>query len=329
VESVPVGLLGADYAVHKDRYRIRRIYSGESWNPGLQAPLTGPGIDVKEGDYLLAVDGVALTGDMNLYSLFDKAAGRQTVLTLNDKPVMDGSREITVVPVPSETALRQRQWIDDNRRKVDELSGGRLAYVWVPDTGGGGYTNFNRYFFAQQDRQGVIIDERFNHGGLIADYIVDLLSRDRLGYFSNPVGEKQPFSAPNGAIWGPKVMIINEMAGSGGDMLPYMFKLKEIGPLVGTTTWGGLVGIFDVPGLIDGGFMTAPRSGFYDNRGNWAVENAGVSPDIVVEQDPKQIANGRDTQLERAVEEALRLLEETPVKLQPQPADPVRVIRPE
>ncbi|MBD3869498.1 MAG: PD40 domain-containing protein [Acidobacteria bacterium] len=329
VESVPVGLLGADYEVHKDRYRIRRIYTGENWNPGLRAPLSGPGIDVGEGDYLLAVDGVELTADMNLYSLFDKSAGLQTVLTLNTKPAMAGSREVTVVPVSSETALRQRQWIDDNRLKVDELSGGRLAYVWVPNTGDGGYTNFNRYFFAQQDRQGVIIDERYNHGGLIADYIVDLLSRDLLGYFSNPVGEGQPFTAPNGAVWGPKVMIINEMAGSGGDMLPYMFKLKEIGPLVGTTTWGGLVGIFDVPGLVDGGFMTAPRSGFYDIHGKWAVENQGVFPDIVVEQDPSQIAQGRDTQLERAVAEALRLLEEQPVDLQPRPADPVRVIRPE
>ena len=329
VETVPVGLLGADYTVHKGRHRIERIYAGESWNPGLRSPLSGPGIDARAGDYLLAVDGVELTGTVNLYSLFDRTAGRQTVLTLNDKPTTAGSREITVVPVSSETALRQRQWVDDNRRKVDELSGGRLAYIWVPDTGGGGYTNFNRYFFAQQDRHGVIIDERFNHGGLIADYIVDLLSRDLLGYFNNAVGDHQPFTAPNGAIWGPKVMIINEMAGSGGDMLPYMFKLKAIGPLVGTTTWGGLVGIYDVPGLLDGGFMTAPRSGFYDNQGNWAVEGEGVSPDIVVEQDPRQIAAGRDTQLERAVEEALRLLEESPVKLQPQPDDPVRVIRPE
>lgn len=329
VEQVPGGLLGADYTVHKDRYRIARIYVGESWNPGLRSPLSGPGIDVREGEYLLAVDGVELTAETNLFSLFDRTAGRQTVLTLNGKPAMKGSREVTVVPVESETALRQRQWIEDNRRKVDELSDGRLAYVWVPNTGGGGYTNFTRYFFAQQDRKGVIIDERFNTGGLIADYIVDLLSRDLLGYFSNPVGDRQPFTVPNGALWGPKVMLINENSGSGGDMLPYMFRSMKIGPLVGTTTWGGLVGIFDVPDLVDGGYMTAPRTGFFDVNGNWSVENEGVAPDILVEQIPKQALEGRDTQLERAVAEALRLLEEDPVELKPQPADPVRVIRPE
>ena len=161
---------------------------------------------------------------------------------------MEGAREVTVVPVANEIGLRQRDWVEGNRRKVDELSGGRLAYVWVPDTGCGGYTYFTRYYFAQQDKQGAIIDERFNHGGSIADYMVDLMSRELLGYFNNPVGDRQPFTAPNAAIWGPKVMIINEMSGSGGDMLPYMFRKMEIGPLVGTRTWGGLVGIWDVPG---------------------------------------------------------------------------------
>ena len=267
VESVPVGLLGADFAVENGRYRIARIYRGENWNPELRAPLSGPGLDVQEGDYLLAVNGVELTAAMNPYSLFDRTADRQTVLTLNAAPEMKDARRVTVVPVASEINLRQREWIDGNRRKVDELSGGRLAYVWVPDTGGGGYTNFTRYYFAQQDKQGAVIDERFNHGGSIADYMVDLMSRRLLGYFNNPVGDRQPFTAPNAAIWGPKVMIINEMAGSGGDMLPYMFQLMEIGPLVGTRTWGGLVGIWDVPDLVDGGFITAPRGGFYDLDG--------------------------------------------------------------
>ncbi len=224
--------------------------------------------------------------------------------------------------------LRQQDWVENNRRKVDELSNGKLAYVWLPNTGGGGYANFNRYYFAQKDKKGAVIDERFNQGGSIADYIVDLLSRDLLGYFNNPIGDKQAFTAPNAGIWGPKVMIINEMAGSGGDMLPFMFKLREIGPVVGTTTWGGLVGIWDVPGLIDGGGITSPRGGFYNLDGEWDVENIGVAPDIFVEQNSKLVIEGHDPQLEKAVEVAMDLLKTEEVKLLPQPEDPIRVVRP-
>ena len=329
VDRVPVGLLGADFTSSDGRYRISKIYTGENWNPDLRAPLSGPGIDATEGDYLLAVDGVELTTDVNLFSAFDRTADRQTVLTLNGEPTTEGAREVTVVPVQDETALRQRDWIEGNRRKVDDLSDGRLAYVWVPDTGFGGHTNFTRYYFAQMDKKGAIIDERFNHGGLIADYMVDLMSRELLGYFNNPVGDRQPFTAPNAAIWGPKVLVINEMSGSGGDMLPYMFRMKKIGPLVGTKTWGGLVGIWDVPPLVDGGFITAPRGGFYNVRGEWEVENEGVAPDIEVEQLPGLVQAGHDPQLEKAVEVALELLEQHGVELLPQPADPVRVKRPE
>ena len=199
----------------------------------------------------------------------------------------------------------------------------------MPNTGTGGYTNFTRYYFAQQDKKGAVLDERFNHGGSIADYMVDLMSRELLGYFNNPVGDRQPYTAPNAAIWGPKVLIINEMAGSGGDMLPYMFHMKKIGPMIGTRTWGGLVGIWDVPPLVDGGFMTAPRGGFYDVNGEWKVENEGVAPDIEVEMEPKLVNAGGDPQLERAVAEAMKLLETQEFELMPQPADPVRVRRPE
>ena len=211
---------------------------------------------------------------------------------------------------------------------MSEASDGRLAYVWLPNTGFGGYTYFNRYYFAQIDKQGAVVDERFNGGGSAADYMVDLMARPLLGYFNNPIGEKKPFTNPNAGIWGPKVMIINDAAGSGGDLLPYMFRAREIGPLVGTRTWGGLVGIWDVPGLIDGGFITAPRGGFYDNDGKWAVENEGVPPDIEVEQMPAEVAEGKDPQLETAVEVALKLLKENPVKLRAQPPDPVRARRP-
>jgi len=328
VERVPVGLLGADYKIDNGKYRIVRIYNGENWNPTLRAPLSAPGIDVREGDYLLAVNGIELNSDVNLYSLFAETAGKQITITVNDKPVREGSRNFTVIPVRSESALRQRAWIENNRRKVDKLSNGKLAYVWLPNTSTAGYNSFNRYYFAQQDKKGAVIDERFNQGGSIADYIIDLLSRDLIGYFNNPVGKHQPFTAPNAAIWGPKVMIINEMAGSGGDMMPYMFKFKKIGPLVGTRTWGGLVGIWDVPRLVDGGYITAPRGGFYNVKGQWDVEGKGITPDVYVEQTPKMVNTGHDPQLEKAVEVAMELLKKYEVKLLPQPPDPVRVKRP-
>jgi tricorn protease len=323
----PVGLLGADFSIEADRYRLEKIYKGENWNPHLRAPLSGPGIDVQEGDFLLAVNGVELDSSMNPWSLFEETSDRQTVLTLNDKPVMKGSRDVTVVPTFSDFSLRLKSWIEGNRKKVEELSGGRLAYLWLPNTGFGGYNAFNRYYFAQQDKQGAIIDERFNHGGMIPDYIVDLLGRELLGFFNNAAGEHQPFTVPNAGIWGPKVMLINDAAGSGGDMLPYMFRAKKIGPLVGTRTWGGLVGIWGVPPLMDGGFLAVPRGGFYNLQGEWDVENKGVEPDFAVEQEPAAVSQGHDPQLEKAVEVALDLLKTQEVKILPQPPDPVRVQR--
>lgn len=328
VPSAGTGMLGADFVVDQGRYRITRIYDGESWNPHLPGPLAAPGVNVKVGDYVLAVNGVELTADRNLHQAFEGTANRQVLLSVNDRPVMEGARVVTVVPVPNENALRQMAWVEDNRRKVDSLSNGRLAYVWVPNTGQGGYTYFNRWFFAQQDRQGAIIDERFNQGGSAADYIVDVLNRQMYGYFNNPVGDRKPWTTPQAAIWGPKVMIINENAGSGGDLLPYMFRHAEIGPLVGKRTWGGLVGTWDTPPLLDGGIMIAPRGGFFDLNGEWAVENEGVAPDIEVELIPKDFAAGRDTQLERAVQEALRLLEANPMEFKPEPPAPVRWRRP-
>jgi tricorn protease len=328
VQKVPVGLLGADFEIENNKYRIKKIYSGESWNPTLKAPLSGPGINAKVGDYLLAVNGMPLEGNQELYSLFEQTADKQTNITINDKPSLEGSKEITIVPIKSEADLREYDWIETNRRMVDKLSNGQLAYVWLPNTAEEGYKNFNRYYFAQKNKKGAIIDERYNGGGSIADYIVDLLSRDLMGYFNNPLGDKQPFTAPNAGIFGPKVMIVNEMAGSGGDMLPFMFKKRKIGPIVGTKTWGGLVGIWDVPSLIDGGNITAPRGGFYNTKGEWDVENIGISPDILIEQNPKAVIEGHDPQLEKAVEVALDLLKTQEIKLLPQPADPIRVLRP-
>ena len=302
------GLLGADFRIENGRYRLARIYDAESWNPELRAPLAAPGVNVRPGDYILAINGEELKAPDNIYRLLDGTVNRQVVLTVNSRPDAAGARQVTVVPVGNEQGLRTRAWVEANRRYVDSVSNGKLAYVYLPNTGQPGYTSFNRYYFAQQDRQGVVVDERFNGGGSAADYIVDLLGRDYDGYFNNPVGDRYPFTSPANGIWGPKVMIINEMAGSGGDLMPYMFKRRKLGPLVGSRTWGGLVATTDTPPFVDGGSMIAPRFGFFSREPAFAVENEGVAPDIDVENFPKDVVAGRDPQLERAVQEAMKLL---------------------
>ena len=325
-DPVSVGLLGADFEIENGRYRIKRMLTGENWNPDLRAPLSSPGIQVAEGDYVLEVNGRALAPPTNLYSLFEGTAGRQTLIRVNKTPSMEGSRVVTVIPVASEDALRARKWIEDNRRLVDKLSGGRLAYVWLPNTAGPGYTAFTRYYYAQQDKEGAIIDERYNQGGQVADYIVSELDRKLMGFFAQRDG--QPATSPTAGIWGPKVMIINESAGSGGDALPYMFRQRKLGPLVGTRTWGGLVGTLGFPPTVDGGGITAPNLAFYDLAGKWSVENEGVAPDIEVEYTPAEVNKGHDPQLERAVQEAMKLLEQNPVRRVPRPAPIDRVSRP-
>ena len=320
---VRVGLLGADLAVENGRYRIKRIYNGENWNPGLSAPLSAPGVDVKEGDYLLAVNGKEIRTPANPYSFFEDTAGKQTVITVGTDPSGNGSRLVTVVPVPSESALRTRAWVEDNRRMVDKLSDGKLAYVWLPNTAGAGYTYFTRYYYSQQEKQGAVIDERYNEGGMVADYIVNELERKLMGFFALRDGE--PATSPIAGIYGPKVMLINESAGSGGDALPFMFKLRKIGPLIGTRTWGGLVGTLGFPPTIDGGGITAPNLAFYNLQGQWDVENIGVSPDIPVEYSAEEVLKGVDPQLQRAVEEALKLLKTEGFKRVPRPAPIDRV----
>jgi tricorn protease len=323
VPSPVGGLLGADFTIENTRYRIARIYDAESWNPELRSPLAGPGLNISVGDYVVAINGVELQPPDNIYRLLDGTANRQTVIAVNNRPTLDGARQVTVVPVANEQALRTRAWVEDNRRLVDRLSSGQLAYVYLPNTGQPGYTSFNRYYFAQQDKKGVVVDERFNGGGSAADYIVDALQRDFDGYFNNVAGDRIPFTSPSAGIWGPKVMIINEMAGSGGDLMPYMFKRRRIGLLVGKRTWGGLVHTADTPGFIDGGTMIAPRGGFFARDGKWAVENEGVTPDIDVENWPKDVIAGHDPQLERAVQEGLRMIKEHPVdRLTHEPAPP-------
>src|SRR5580658_8972668 len=319
----PGGLLGADFEIDSGRYKITRIYDNESWNPELRAPLAGPGVAVSTGDYILAINGMELKAPDNIYRLLDGTANRQTALTVNARPVMDGARQVTVVPIANEQGLRTRAWVEANRRLVDKLSSGQLAYVYVPSTGQPGYASFNRYYFSQQDKQGAIIDERYNSGGSAADYIIDVLQRNFDGYFNNVAGDRYPFTSPSAGIWGPKVMVVNEMAGSGGDLMPWMFHHRNVGLLVGKRTWGGLVHTADTPPFVDGGSMIAPRGGFFSREGKWAVENEGTSPDVDVENWPKEVIAGHDAQLERAVQEALRILKEKPVtRLTSEPPPP-------
>jgi tricorn protease len=283
---------------------------------------------VSEGDFITAIDGVPLQAPRNPYELLEGSAGRTIRLTVNGTPSAQGGRDVFVEPVANEGQLRSWAWVEGNRRRVDEMSGGRLAYVWLPNTGQGGYTYFNRMYFAQQDRQGAVIDERNNGGGSAADYIIDMMARELTGYFNSKAGDHKPWTQPMAGLFGPKVMIINERAGSGGDLMPYLFRFRQVGPLVGMRTWGGLVGTWDTPPLIDGGRFVAPRGGFFDVDGEWAVEAEGIPPDIEVMNTPAEVAEGRDPQLEAAVAEALRLLETEAVELMPEPPAPVRYRRP-
>ena len=242
------------------------------------------------------------------------------LLKVGPDPTGKDARTVTVVPIASEASLRNREWMDGNRRKVDELSGGRLAYVYLPNTAVSGFTNFNRYYFAQVGREGVIVDERFNGGGQIADYVIDELRRPVTSYWATREGHD--FTSPFGSIYGPKVMIINMYAGSGGDAMPWMFRHEKLGPLVGTRTWGGLVGIYDYPTLIDGGTVTAPRVAFYSPEGAWDVENHGVTPDYEMDFAPKAWREGHDPQLEKAVQLALDQLKKQPLPLVKRPPYP-------
>jgi tricorn protease len=320
VKSVGVGLLGADYTIENGRYRFARVYDGENWNPQLRAPLTQPGVNVKAGEYLLELNGREVRAADEVYKFFEATAGKQVTIQVGPNPDGKEAREVVVVPVGSEFGLRNLAWIEDNRRKVDQWSGGRLAYVYLPDTAQGGFTDFNRYYFAQVGKEGAVVDERYNGGGLIADYIIDYMRRPLMGYFAAPDGAD--YITPVGSIYGPKVMIINEYAGSGGDMMPWLFRAAGIGPLVGMRTWGGLVGMAGAARLMDGGFTGAPQSGFWNPNGTWDVENHGVDPDYEVAIDPAAVKAGHDPQLEKAVQVCLELLAKNPPPKHKKPAYP-------
>lgn len=320
-KATSVGLLGAEYTVDHNRYRFSRIYSGENWNPGLHAPLTQPGVNVKVGDYLLDVNGRPLHGTDNLYSFFQNTAGKQVVLTVSANADGTNSRQVTVVPVPHAMPLRKEDWIHHNQMLVNRLSDGKLAYIYLPDTANGGWTDFNRYFHSQIGKQGAIVDERFNHGGDLANYVINQLQQPLLSFWENRYGHNGITPA---AIFGPKVMVINHFAGSGGDYMPYIFREQHVGELVGTRTWGGLVGIDRYPVLMDGSMVTAPDSAIYFPDGKWDVENHGVAPDERVTMNPALWRKGEDPQLEAAVAIAMRELKAHPFHMVPPPPYPNR-----
>jgi tricorn protease len=317
---VPGGLLGADFEISNGRYRLKQIYRGGAWDPQMRAPLAQPGIKVAVGDYILAVNGEELKGTDEIYRLLEGTAGKSITLKVSADPAGANAHDVSVVPTGSDAALRTLAWIDENRQKVNELSGGKLAYVYLPDTAMGGLTNFNRYYFAQTDKQGAVIDERFNSGGQAADYIIQALGRQLLSYWAPRYGAI--YKTPSASIQGPKVMIANEFSGSGGDAMPWYFRYAKLGPLVGKRTWGGLVGISGYPTLMDGGVVTSPSFAFFSPSGQWDVENHGVPPDVEVDMDPKAVAEGHDPQLERAVSIAMAELKRNPPQQPHRPAYP-------
>jgi tricorn protease len=326
-DSSRVGALGADLVADGDRWRIARIYTSESWNPGLRAPLDAPGVKARVGDFLLEVNGVPVTTREEPWKALDGTAERQTVLRLSDRASGEGAWNVTVVPVRSETQLRQRAWIEDNRRRVDSLSGGKLAYVWVPNTGRPAITAFDRYYFAQQDKVGAVIDERFNSGGLLDDYMVTIMNRRLVGGVTDFVPGVSSVHLPVSGVPGPKSLVTNELAGSGGDYFPWVFRQMNVGPLIGTRTWGGLVNASVPYPLVDGGTITAPARAVFGPHG-FIAEGEGVPPDIEVLQESQLVARGRDPQLERAVKETLDLLATKGAQIAKPPAFPVHAKRP-
>jgi tricorn protease len=315
-----IGLLGADLAMENGHTRIKRIYTGENWNPFIEAPLATPGLDVREGDYILSVNGDPVGAGENIWQLLQGTTGKQTALQVAASPDGSNARTVTVKPVAAENQLRLWAWVEDNRRAVAEATDGRVGYIYVPDTTVNGFTFFNRMFHAQIDKDALIIDDRSNDGGLVANHIVDALDQTYLSGWKSFAGST--YITPTGALYGPKVMLIDQDSQSGGDYLPYAFKMHGIGPLIGTRTWGGLIGVAVNPPLIDGGLALVPYERFFDAEGNWSIENEGVAPDIRVELDPIATNKGRDTQLERAIGEIKRMLKDNPPVIRNAPVPP-------
>lgn len=321
--NVGIGLLGADFEISDGRYRFSKVYGGLNWRPELRSPLKAPGISVAQGEYLLAVDGKRLAATQNLYAAFENSVERPVTISVGPQADGKGARTLKVIPIADDRRLRYVDWLENNIRKVDAATNGRVAYVHVPDTSVEGHAYFKRYFFPQSHKDAIIVDARDNGGGFVADYYMDILRRQPVIRWATRYGND--LRTPRAAIFGPKVMISNEGAGSGGDLLPWMFRKFQLGPIVGTRTWGGLVGNLEIHGLMDGATITAPNIAGWTQQDGWVIENQGVAPDIEVEESPQSLLAGRDPQLEKAIEVALQALAANPPQQRPKrPAYPVR-----
>ncbi|MEZ4941077.1 MAG: PDZ domain-containing protein [Saprospiraceae bacterium] len=311
------GYLGIDWALENGYYRIKTIIRGAPWDTEVRSPLDAPGLGVAEGDYVLAVNGRPMDTRVDPSAAFAGLADATVELTVNKQPGWEGARTIAVKTIDNETRLRNLAWIERNRRMVDKASGGKIGYVYVPSTGLDGQSELVRMFYAQWNKPGLIIDERFNNGGQIPDRFIELLDRKPLAFWA--VRDGKTWQWPPVAHFGPKAMLINGWSGSGGDAFPDYFRKAGLGPLIGTRTWGGLIGISGVPYLIDGGSVTVPTFRMYDPDGTWFLEGHGVDPDIEVPEDPTALAQGKDPQLDRAIQEVLKKVQEMPAAVPPRP----------
>ncbi len=325
VDRIDGGLLGAELEadLKTGRYRIKKIYSGENWNESRRSPLTESGVKVKEGDYLISINGINLTTDINPYELLENQGGRHVELTVNNSPSATGANTFAVKTITSEQELRYMDWVNERRAMVDKLSGGKIGYIHVPNTAVEGNRELHRGIYSYNDKDALIIDDRYNGGGFIPDRMIDLLNRRTLVYWYQN-GIKQSMKSPGIAHDGPKVMLINGYSSSGGDAFPYFFKKTGEGKLIGTRTWGGLVGISGNARLVDGGYISVPRFGIFDQSGEWIIEGVGVSPDIEVVDRPEELAKGNDPGIQKAVEVLLDELKQNPRKKVIAPAPPDR-----
>ena len=319
--KVNVGLLAADYGADtaSGRYRFKKIYSGENWHANMRSPLTEPGVNVKEGDYLLAVNGRPLKAPQNPYELFVNTAGETVTLTVNSKPSEDGARTVQVKPIADEGPLRELNWVESNRKKVEAATNGRVGYIYIPDMGDEGLNAFVKEWFPQVRKEGMIIDVRYNGGGFVDQLIFERLRRVLAGMDS--ARNFRSGTVPPVVFHGSMVAITNHYAASDGDIFSYFFKYYKLGPLIGERTWGGVRGIRGNFPLMDGGYITRPEFARYDLNSKWVVENRGVQPDIVVENRPEQVVKGQDLQLDKAIELVLKEMQANPKKLAPRPPD--------
>jgi tricorn protease len=323
-KRISVGLLGCDFELDAENkaFRIKKIYEGAPWDAEVRSSLRRPGIKVNEGEYLLAVNGQPLDTSKDTWASFQGLAGEVVTLTVNSEATLEGARDVNVKPMSSEFRLRNLAWIESNRKKVEKATNGKVGYIYVPDTSINGQNELLRQFIPQHRLDGLIIDERFNSGGQFSDRFIEMMNRPLYAYAARR--EHRDITIPQLSHIGPKVMVINEWAGSGGDAFPYSFRKAGLGSLVGKRTWGGLVGISGNPMFIDGGFITAPNLAIWHPDGYWDVEGYGVDPDIEVENAPHEMAAGKDPQLEKAIDVILDELKKNPPKKPKRPAYPDR-----